>query len=72
MQKWEYMLIRTIWDGSNCQLVIRINDEDIGKKEGPLSSKKYPRFLDVLNEYGEEGWELVLDAGGSYTFKRPK
>ncbi len=74
MQKWEYMTIEMSGD-----VVIRINGLRVSEiKSGPFSSPKgaktqFPPLRKVLNQVGEDGWELVVySQHEGFVLKRPK
>ena len=63
-QKWEYKrVVARVEDGKK---VVHMGDE----------TREIKDTVDVLNELGEEGWELAGTTGGlnqeAFTFKRPK
>jgi hypothetical protein len=72
MQKWEYLSMYVYGDQ-----VVAINLEETTRKDARGRSYR-PGYLTVLNELGEQGWELATlhpsPRSDSFTaiFKRPK
>ncbi|MCB9442870.1 MAG: hypothetical protein H6669_01430 [Ardenticatenaceae bacterium] len=68
MQKWEYLSMVHV-----DKLVI---NGDIVAEAPPKGlfggGKKLPSVISVLNDLGDQGWELVATNGGYFYFKRPK
>lgn len=69
MQKWEYQKLVEYSFNSDAQLwSYRLN--------GTLREMPGESFTDVLNWFGQQGWEIVSavqgDEGIVYVFKRPK
>jgi hypothetical protein len=65
MQKWEYLVIRLDWGNST----LHIN----GEKHPVMTEEGVEAFAAaLLNDYGEQGWELVQSANSRDIFKRPK
>lgn len=63
MQKWEYVVATTqAGDGR----IRWINGQEV------RDWKKSSHWIDALNQFGDEGWELVQQEGSTLTFKRPK
>jgi uncharacterized protein with GYD domain len=61
MQKWEYLLVEYVLLGNYL----------VNGMETP-ALKKMPTYM-LLNELGEEGWELIQqDNKQVWLFKRPK
>jgi len=54
-QEWEYMELSIICDVRNppCRLI-------------PDEEYKYSSRADILNEYGEQGWEVISEIERSY------
>lgn len=61
-------MARTRWEYTECNIYVR------GKTNVYYYDNGYgfegEILLDVLNQYGDKGWELVAVSGSSYTFKR--
>ena len=57
MQKWEYM-VRIVSAGK----VRIVREEDLFDE----------KTTELLNSYGEQGWELVSERETIFIFKRPK
>ena len=83
MIKWEYKEISTKNEADYeigkpvKKIVLWIDGQPQGKTSGNFLSKtSYPDFYLVLNQLGEDGWELVSveDRGrfSEYIFKRPR
>lgn len=60
MQKWEYMFVRI--EPSSFE-VMSVNFEDMPKPR--------PNFIEFFNQIGSDGWELVIQWGVIWVFKRP-
>ena len=77
MTKWEYMVVE-FWCNNESIQIVRINGEKAAKEE--MEGWKSSRHK-MLNEVGNEGWELIkirgVDTSGHelgfeyLTFKRP-
>ena len=57
MQKWEYM-VRIV----SAEKVRIVHEEDLFDE----------KTTELLNSYGEQGWELVSGRDSIFIFKRPK
>ena len=70
-QNWEYLTLdRVVTTGG--AMVLRMNGQDIGARQGLHSDRKYPSVVEVINLLGEQGWELAGVDSGHYVFKRPR
>ncbi len=78
MQQWEYVEVDVESASALAGSVVaakRINDKDIKRD---LGNKEYPRFHQLANELGDQGWEMTgiaSSAGPTYFkayFRRPK
>lgn len=68
MQKWEYQkLVEYGFDSNTRQWSYRLN--------GTLTEASAESFTDVLNSFGQQGWEIISvasdDDGIVYVLKRP-
>lgn len=69
MQKWEYLRVTARYEHGGWSVYININnDRPAGERTND--------FTGVLNDFGEQGWEVVTAAlsenGVTLFFKRPK
>lgn len=77
MQKWEY-LVASIEFGAKVEGDVRflyingVRKNTVSTAELNLG-KKVPRIHEILNELGEQGWELIVHRQGvhNFFFKRP-
>jgi hypothetical protein len=63
MQEWEYLTVVVSGNPRYKLDVYSVNGEEMKDKT---------IFLDYLNELGKQGWELVVNRGDVYYFKRQK
>jgi hypothetical protein len=67
MQKWEYLEVISAVEGkypAAYRIVGTVNGKDVKDEKSP--------FFEYINKCGEDGWELVSNNSGVYTFKRPR
>ena len=64
MQKWDYLHL--IYSTAYDTPTFTLNNKNM------LVGKRPPPLFEVLNQLGEEGWELVAKDVTYYLFKRPK
>jgi hypothetical protein len=74
MQKWEYMRFSVEPHGdARRQASIKIWKAGEPHPDMGESLKNPPTVHEMMNDLGEQGWELVaVDQGNNYIFKRPK
>ena len=85
MIKWEYLVLSSLKE-MDVQVGFKLNDEIIrfevndGERNRYTDDVNYNKWYSngqnqILNELGNEGWELIKIRGGdkqlSYFFKRP-
>jgi len=71
IQPWEYLTLdRVVTTGG--AMILRMNGQDIGARQGLHGDRKYPSVVEVINLLGEQGWELAGVDSGHYIFKRPR
>ncbi len=71
IQLWEYLTLdRVVTTGG--AMILRMNGQDIGARQGLHSDRKYPSVVEVINLLGEQGWELAGVDSGHYVFKRAR
>ncbi len=62
MTNWEYCTIEWVWMQNTLQL--NMPDGEVTKAEG-----SYAELVDLLNQLGQQGWEVATCAGaGNYLF----
>jgi len=67
MQKWEYLYVMfkpIAPDYETC--TVSLND-----KQSSVREHSDTMYWHLMNELGDQGWELV-DRSGTWVFKRPK
>ena len=70
-QEWEYLTLdRVVTTGG--AMILRMNGQDIGARQGLHHDRKYPGVVEVINSLGAQGWELAGVDSGQYVFKRLK
>lgn len=56
MQKWEYCILEK-WEGTRSGLIF-VDKSGVKKMGGP-EGKSHEDIVDILNQLGEYGWEVV-------------
>ncbi len=74
MQKWEYMRFSVESSGDTSrQATIKISQSGEPRPDPDELLKNPPTIIEMLNNLGEAGWELVaVDQANTYLFKRSK
>jgi hypothetical protein len=59
MQKWEYCVVYLSYTKKGVLVVSSLNDSEL------LGWQNSPHFSAILNQLGEQGWEVVVSLGKS-------